>query len=106
MIIRYKWVDDTNEIEYEYSHNVSVVDFVLYLMPQELSMHNKFKTEEQLKESNYAYKHMKKAIEYLMSIDQLDLEDIAENDEYFYQFLKERYEEDAKDDYEDSEVWR
>ena len=75
------------DIEYEYEVNIKKYDIVDYLMPQ---------GEKDKGKANY---YMTKMLEFLLECGAVD-ESELENDEYFVEFMKERYEEQAKEEWE------
>lgn len=90
------------DIDYEYEVEVKVQDIVDYLMPYNLSKNNKHKTEDEVKETKLANFYMTKALDFLIHGCLLSTElDELENDEYFIEFMKERYEELALADFEE-----
>lgn len=86
-------------VRHDYDVNIKVQDIVAYLMPYDLS-HAKNKTPEQSKEIANANFYMSKALDFLIDNDACDLEEL-EHDSYFYDFMKERYEEEAWEDWQE-----
>lgn len=84
-------------VRHSFDVNVKVRDIVDYLMPYDLT-HTKNKTLEQSNEIALANFYMTKAIDYLKDNISCDLEELEE-DEYFVEFMKERYEDDAWEDF-------
>lgn len=91
---------EVRTIRHDYWVKVKITDIVDYLMPYDLT-HKKNKTTEDTKEIALAHFYMEKAIDFLKDNTDCDLEDL-ENDEYFVEFMKERYEEEAWQDWEES----
>lgn len=87
-------------VEHYYDINVKIQDIIDYLMPYDLAT-AKNKTQEQQKEIAQANFYMNKAIEYLIDNGVCDLDEL-ENDEYFVAFMRERYEERAWEDFQES----
>ena len=87
------------DVSYDYEVVVKVRDIVAYLMPYSLT-HKKEKTADEVNEIRIANFYMTKAIEFLQYSGAAELEDL-ESDEYFVEFMKERYEEDALESWED-----
>ena len=113
MIIRYRWENvqvnypkghiyrsQVTNVNWEYQVNIKVSDIVDYLMPYSL-VTAKEPTKEQISEKAYANIYMTKAIKYLVNEISLDLEDL-ENDQDFVEFMHDRYEEDAFQDFQDN----
>lgn len=89
----------TQDVDYDYDVNVSEQDIVDYLMPMNLSKRNKNKSEEEIKEAVLASFYMEKMYDFLRYNDAIDL-DALEQDESFVEFMKERYEEKAMEEWE------
>lgn len=91
------------DFDYDFEFNVKINDMVDYLMPYPLSKENKNKTMLDNMEVCRANFYMKKALNFLIKgcSRSIDLDDL-ENDEYFVEFLKERYEEQAYEEWEES----
>lgn len=91
------------DIDYDFEFIVKVNDMVDYLMPYPLTKEDKNKNEQEIRDTALANFFMTKALSFLI-VDcsrSIDLDDL-ENDEYFVEFLKERYEEQAYEEWEES----
>lgn len=116
MLIKYKWenmrISEINpnsisqepsyrnvltNIEYDYWHDIGIQDVVQYLMPYELT-HKKSKTGDEINEIRMANFYMEKAIRYAIEYGGLDLESFEE-DEDFVEYMKERYETRALEEF-------
>ena len=91
------------DVDYDFEFNVKTSDMVDYLMPYALSNKNKNKTDQEIRELALANFYMTKALSFLLTdcSRSIDLDDL-ENDEYFVEFLRERYEEQAYEEWEES----
>lgn len=85
-------------VEYEFDTRVKTSDIVDYLMPYNLKQKNK--TTEQEKEVGLANYYMTKAIGFMRENLNLDLDDL-ESDEYFVEFMRERYQELALEEWQE-----
>lgn len=119
MTLRYHWENKTvnvecgngicphtrkviQDVDYDYERTITTQDIIDYLMPYNLSKHNRNKTSEEVKETALANYYMKKALDFLIYGLSLSTElDELENDEYFVEFMKERYEGDALEEWEE-----
>lgn len=88
------------DVDYDYECKIKTEDVVAYLIPYNLS-HAREKTKEQVNETQLANFYMSKAIDYLLENTCIDLEDL-ERDTYFVEFVKERYEEKALEEWEET----
>ena len=115
MLIKYEWNNvecnvpnnsgsephthkETRTIRYYYDHDINADDVIAYLMPYDLT-HTREKTKDQVNEIGLANFYMAKMIDYLLENTYIDLEDL-ESDTYFVEFMRERYEQDAWEDWE------
>ena len=103
MTLRYEWSDtrvnvphgnhterEEQEIDYSYDREIKVGDLVAYLTPMEIKGKKDLENERKC-----AYYYMARAISYLKDMGFVELEDL-ENDEDFYEFMKDRYESEAR----------
>ena len=80
-------------VEYDYECQITSEDIVNYLMPYYL-------IEENKKIANH---YMKKALDFLINNLQLSCElDALKKDEYFVEFMKERNEDKAYEEWEET----
>lgn len=86
------------DVDYEYEVVIKVRDIVDYLMPYNLS-HKKNKTQEEVNETRLAVYYMKKMFNFLQDNSALDLDEL-ENDDYFKEFMHDRYKESALEEWE------
>jgi len=92
-----KVIRDINHI---FEVQVKIEDICEYLMPYDLA-NAKNKTEQQMKEISQANFYMNKAIQFLLDNGSCDLDEL-ENDEYFVEFMHDKYEERAWEDFQES----
>lgn len=91
------------DVDYDYEVDIKTQDIVDYLMPYNLSKSNKHKTADEVKEVGLANYYMTKALDFLIHGLSLSSElDDLESDEYFVEFMRERYEEQALEEWEES----
>lgn len=115
MRIRYEWKDvevnvpngygelphnhrEIRDIEYDYNIDIKIRDVVQYLMPYNL-VNKQDKTQEDVNEIKLANFYLTKATNYLVDQLGIDLEDL-ENDEFFVEYMHQRYEKDAWEEYQ------
>ena len=91
------------DVDYYFECQITVKDIVDYLMPYNLSKNNKHKTADEVKEVGLANYYMTKALDFLIHGLSLSTElDDLESDEYFVEFMKERYEDKAFEEWEET----
>lgn len=88
------------DIDYEYEVVVRDRDVIDYLMPYNLSTKNKKKTDKEIEEVRLASFYMESVIEFLKDSEALDLEELYRNQD-FVEFMEERYEEEARRNFEE-----
>ena len=88
------------DVDYDYEVVIKVRDIVDYLMPYNLS-HKKNKTQEEVNETRLAAYYMEKMFNFLQENSALDLDEL-ENDDYFKEFMHDRYEESALEEWGES----
>ena len=104
MIIKYEWKCEDrrhNEytVEYEFSHYIQDEDFAEYLLPLRLQPYYKPNlTNEEVVEKKHAMIYIKKTLQYLYE-QGMDLEEILEDDEFFIEFIKDKYNDKAYMEY-------
>ena len=91
---------EIRDVEYYFDVQVKTRDIVDYLMPYNLGKQNKKKTQEEVNECGLANYYMTKAIDYLLDNLSIDLDEL-EQDEYFVEFMHDRYEDRALDNWEE-----
>ena len=93
----YKVVQD---VYYDFEVEIKTKDVVDYLMPYHMFDRKVYKSElvREKKTANY---YLTQAINYLVDSANCDLEEL-ENDEDFVEFMKERYENKALQEWEES----
>ena len=87
------------DVKYDYEVDVKIQDIVDYLIPFHLTK-KKEKTREEITELGLANFYMTKAIDELITYARCDLEEL-ESDEYFVEFMKERYEDEAWESFQE-----
>lgn len=105
MKIRYHWEQlkinypkgyikkyEIKDVDYDYYVNIKVEDVVQFLMPLKL---------ESFKEKSTAHFYLTKAIEYLTEETKVELEDL-EDDPLFVEFMHDRYEDEAFEEWQAS----
>lgn len=91
------------DVDYDYDRQISIQDIVDYLMPYNLTKKNKKKTIEEINETGLANFYMTKALSYLVHELKLSIElDDLENDEYFVEFMREKYKDSAYEEWQES----
>lgn len=85
-------------IRHSFEVNVKGEDIAEYLMPISLQNHRELSNDE-IKLKNWTKSMFEKMFDFLDDALTLDLDQL-ENDEYFVQFMKEKYEDDAWEDWE------
>lgn len=78
---------ETTDIDYEYERDVDVKDIVRYIVPNYTS-----KEQKELAE---------KVVEEMIDLFQLNLGDLKD-DECFVEFMKDRYEDEAYDEFKEN----
>ena len=79
------------DVDYEYEAYVKEEDIVDYLNPYSPK-------EKELR--NFAKSMLEKMYEFLSGVSAIDIDQL-ENDKYFVEFIKERYEEEALKEWEE-----
>lgn len=95
---------ETRDVDYEYNRDVTVEDIVQYLMPYSLTRKGD-KTKDEVNEIRLANFYMTKAIEFMqehgIEINGGDLETELEDDEYFVEYMHDKYEEEAFEEWDE-----
>ena len=98
----YLYRTQIKDVDYEYEVDVKVQDIVDYLIPYHLAT-KKNKTKEEIEEVELMKQHFEKALKFVIGNCSLSSElDSLENDEYFAEFMKERYEDRAFEEWKES----
>ena len=87
------------DVDYDYEHAISFNDICDYLMPYSLTR-KKDKTKDEITETQLARYYMEKVLWFLKDNGAIETEEL-ENDEYFVEFLHERYEQNAMEEWEE-----
>ena len=96
----YFYKQSFEDVEYEIEITPTKRDIVDYLMPINLSKSNKHKTQKEISETQTAAYYMEKMFEFLEENNAIDL-DRLEEDEYFVEFMHERYQVKALEEWEE-----
>lgn len=89
------------DIIYYLDIDIKVEDIVDYLMPYNLSKNNPNKSESEIQETRLAAFYMRKMYSFLKDSGALNLDEL-ENDDYFVEYMRERYEEKAFEDWNET----
>lgn len=115
MLVKYFWEDVTlnvennygtsphthkvvRDVEYDYDIDIKIEDIVDYLIPYHLEQ-KEINSEEKL-ELRHAKTYMTKAIEFLVENCQIDLDEL-EQDETFKEYMKDKYESSAWEEFQE-----
>jgi len=91
---------ETKDIDYDYDRDVTVDDLVEYLLPIDIK-----KQPHRAEEKGWGKIYLTKAFEFMLEhgieINGGDLEDELERDEYFVEYMHDKYEEEAFEEWEE-----